>query len=198
MRSSQQQRPDVAQERVRYAAAMPTLNAFDLVFIDEAGMEQGMRLSYGYAAQGARCIENAPFRTGRRTSLIGFAGIEGGRVLPVQGSVNAAVFEAFVRQCLVPTLRAGMVVVWDNARIHSREAVRLVESVGARVLFLPRYSPEYNAIEHFWSKVKHLVRKARADTVEALRTALDVAVDAVTPEDMRGWIEHCGYQFQPS
>lgn len=198
MRPSQRDRPDVVDERARYAEAIPLLSASDLVFIDESGIEQGMRLRYGYAPQAERCIENAPFRVGRRTSLIGFTGIEAGRVLPVQGSVNAVVFETFVRACVVPHLRMGMVVIWDNARIHSKEAVRLVEATGARVLFLPRYSPEYNAIEHFWSKVKHFVRKARADTAEALREALDAAVALVTPEDVKGWIEHCGYQFQPS
>jgi len=198
MRPSQRDRPDVADERAHYAEAMSLLNASDLVFIDESGIEQGMRLRYGYAPRAQRCIENAPFRIGRRTSLIGFVGIESGQVLPVKGSVNASVFETFVRGCLVPHLRAGMVVIWDNARIHSAEAVRLVEATGARVLALPRYSPEYNAIEHFWSKVKHFVRKAGADTAETLSEALDAAVALVTPEDVKGWIEHCGYQFQPS
>lgn len=172
---------------------MPTLDGSRLVFVDESGITQGMRLSYGYAPRGRRCVENAPFRQGRRTSLIGYMGAEHGQVLPVEGSVNAAVFEAFVRHTLAPTLGEGDIVVWDNHRIHSREAVRMVEQAGARVLWLPRYSPEYNAIESMWSKVKHVVRRARADTAEALRDALEAAMACLTPDDARGWIRHCGY-----
>ena len=180
-------------ERAAYAEAMRALDASRLVFVDESGVVQGMRLSYGYAAKGQRCAENAPFRVGRRTSLLGWMGPTCGEVVPAGGSVTASVFEAFVAGSLVPRLRVGDVVVWDNARVHSAEAARLVEAAGARVLRLPRYSPEYNAIEHFWSKLKHLVRKARADTAEALTAALRSASALITPDDAQGWIRHCGY-----
>lgn len=177
---------------------MTSLDPERLIFIDESGLVQGMRLSYGYAPKGQRCYETAPFRVGRRTSLVGFISPEAGRVLAFEGTVTAEVFERFVAVCLVPHLESGDVVVWDNARIHSGEAVRLVEETGARVLSLPRYSPEYNAIEQFWSKVKHLVRTACADTSEALAQALSWAVSCVCREDVEGWIRHCGYTGQPS
>ena len=177
---------------------MAMLDPERLVFLDESGIVQGMRLGYGYAPKGARCYETVPFRVGRRTSLIGFLSLAVGRVLAFEGSVTADVFERFVAVCLVPHLDVGDVVVWDNARIHSREAVRLVEAAGATVLALPRYSPEYNAIEQFWSKVKHGVRTACADTSEALAQALKRAVSGVCREDVAGWIRHCGYTGQPS
>lgn len=180
-------------ERAAYADAMRALDGSRLVFVDESGVVQGMRLGYGYAPRGQRCAENAPYRKGRRTSLLGWMGATCGEVVPVEGSVTAAVFEAFVCGSLAPCLEPGDVVIWDNARIHSAEAVRLVEASGARVLPLPRYSPEYNAIEHFWSKVKHFVRRARADTTDALTTALAAAVALVTPGNARAWIRHCGY-----
>lgn len=197
-RPAQQLRGDVAEERAAFREQMPLLQARRLIFVDESGIVQGMRLGYGYALRGERCYENAPFRVGRRTSLIGFITPTSGRVLAFEGSVTASVFEAFVRHCMVPILEAGDVVIWDNARIHSHEAARIVEAAGAAVLALPRYSPEYNAIEQFWSKVKHGVRKARADTKEALRSALEVAVALVTQQDVQGWIAHCGYHLQPS
>lgn len=195
MRPSQQQREDIAIERGLYAEEMKRFDAARLVFVDESGFVCGMRLAYGYAPRGKRCVENAPFRVGKRQSLIGWMAACGGEVVPLEGSVSATVFERFVRQHLVPSLEVGDLVIWDNARIHSLEAVRLVEAAGARVVPLPRYSPEYNAIEMLWSKLKHYVRKLRADTVEALRAALEAAAAFVRADDARAWIEHCGYQF---
>lgn len=197
MRPAQQQRPEVALERALFAAAMKLLDAARLVFVDESGIVRGMRLAYGYAPRGARCIENAPFRVGKRRSLIGWMAANGGEIVHFEGSVTASVFEQFVRDHLVPSLEAGDIVLWDNARIHSPEAVRLVEAAGARVLPLPRYSPEYNAIELMWSKLKHYVRKLRADTAEALKAALEAAAAYLRAADARAWIEHCGYRFSP-
>lgn len=197
MRPAQQQRPDVAAERAVFAETMKRLEADDLVFVDEAGVVRGMRLGYGYAPRGQRCVENAPFRLGKRRNLMGFMSATGGEIVHFEGSVTAHVFEHFVREHLVPSLRPGHVVIWDNARIHSVEAVRLIEAAGARVLPLPRYSPEYNAIELLWSKLKHYIKKARADTAEALKEALEAAAAWLRPEDARAWIEHCGYCFLP-
>jgi transposase len=197
MRPQQQQRPDVLEERAAFAEAMKRLDAARLIFVDESGLVRGMRLSYGYAQRGERCVENAPFRVGKRRSLIGWMAATGGGIVHFEGTVTADVFEQFVREHLVPHLNRGDVVIWDNARIHRREAVRLVEAAGACVVPLPRYSPEYNAIEHLWSKLKHGVRKLRADTAEALREALAAAVAWLRPADGRAWIEHCGYRFLP-
>ena len=88
-------------------------------------------------------------------------------------------------------------VIWDNARIHSPRAAALTEAVGARVLPQSPYNPDFNAIEPMWSKVKGTVRQKLADARDALLGALDEAVSAVTPSDASGWIEHCGYTFQP-
>lgn len=183
MRLLQQQREDVAREREAFANEMQTLDAARLVFVDESGLVQGMRLTYGYAPRGARCVENAPFRVGKRQRLIGWRAAGGGDAVRLEGSVTVVVFEHFVSEYLVPCLEPGDVVIWDTARIHSPEAVQMVEAAGAHVLPLPRYSPEFNAIELLWSKVKHFVRKARADTAEALRAALEAAVFLLREED---------------
>ena len=195
MRPAQQSRPDVQAERSAFAERMKSFDAARLVFVDESGVVRGMRLAYGYALRGERCIENAPFRVGKRTSLLGWMAATGGEIVHFEGSVTAEVFEHFVRCHLVPSLERGDIVVWDNARIHSETAVALVEEAGAHVVPLPRYSPEYNAIEHLWSKLKHYVRKLRADTAEALRAALEAAAAYLSAADSRAWIEHCGYSF---
>ncbi len=196
MRAAQQDRPDVTARREAFVAGVGALDGRCLVFVDESGVRQGMRSAYGYAPRGARCVETAPFRVGRRVNLLGWMGAGHGEVVGYDGAVTAAVFERFVAEALVPRLEPGAVVVWDNARIHSARAVALVEAAGGRVEPQPPYSPDLNAIEMLWSKVKHGVRRAQADTAEALRSALERAVGAVTARDARHWIEHCGYRFQ--
>ena len=106
-----------------------------------------MRSPYGYAPRGQRCYESAPFRVGRRLGLIGWIGARDGRVVPLEGSVTAEVFEEVVQRYLVPWLEPNEIVVWDNARIHSERAVQLVRDAKADVLAQPRYSPETNAAE---------------------------------------------------
>jgi len=117
--------------------------------------------------------------------------------LAVVGGTTKEVFEAYVERVLAPTLRPGqVVVVMDNLSAHKGEAVReLVEARGCELLFLPPYSPDYNPIEEAFSKIKVLLRKAEARTREALIEAMGKAISAVTPQDVRGFFEHCGYRL---
>ncbi|MES2704998.1 MAG: transposase [Verrucomicrobiota bacterium] len=95
---------------------------------------------------------------------------------------------------LLPTLRAGDVVIMDNLRVHKTAgAVALIKDAGAEVRFLPPYSPDLNPIEKMWSKVKTLLRKAAARTHEKLLEAIAAALDAVTPENAANWFASCGY-----
>ena len=197
MIASQRLRPDVVARREAFLAEVAAIPAERLVFVDESGIEIAARSAYGFAPVGERCVEVAPFRVGKRVNLLGWMAATCGSVRTHEGPVNAPRFEAFVAESLVPCLERGDVVIWDNARIHSPAAVALVEAAGARVLAQPPYSPDVNAIEMLWSKVKALVRQKRADAREQLLAALDEAVSAVTLSDASGWIRHCGYAFQP-
>jgi transposase len=117
-----------------------------------------------------------------------------GPCVAVEGTTTSAVFEAYVEQVLVPTLRPGQVVVLDNLSSHNRRRVReLVESRGCELLFLPLYSPDLNPIEEAFSKVKGLLRRTGARTREALIEAMGQALDVVTNRDARGFFEYCGY-----
>lgn len=194
--ASQRLRPDVVARREAFLAEVAAIPAERLVFVDESGIEIGARSAYGFAPRGERCVEVAPFRVGKRVNLLGWMAATCGSIRAHEGSVKAPTFEAFVAESLVPCLEVGDVVIWDNARIHSPAAVALVASVGARVLAQPPYSPDLNAIEMLWSKVKALVRQKLADARDALLDALGEAVSAVMPSDAAGWIEHCGYTFQ--
>ena len=210
MIASQRTRPDVVARREAFLVEVASIPADRLVFVDESGVVQGMRAAYGYAPRGERCVDwagigpTAPFRVGRRMNLLGWMRADSGGVVGIEGSVKADTFEQFVATSLVPSLRRGDVVIWDNARIHGAGSVARIESVGARVLAQPPYSPDLNAIEPpptaggLWSKVKGIVRQKLADLYEDLVAALDEAVSAVRPSDAAGWIRHCGYLCQPA
>lgn len=108
--------------------------------------------------------------------------------------MNGEYFEAYVEQVLVPELRPGNIVVMDNLSVHTQVRVRkLIEQAGARLVFLPPYSPDLSPIEPAWSKVKALLRRAAARAYEGLLDAVTAALRAITPDDARGWFRHCGY-----
>lgn len=152
-------------------------------------------MAYGYAPKGQRCVEAVPLRPRGRLNLVGWMSSSRGEAVIVAARMTGALFERFVAEHLVPSLKAGDLVVWDNAPIHTNRAVALIKAAGAHVLALPRYSPEFNAIEHLWSKLKHYVRKQRADTQAALKAALQAAAAWITSSDMAAWIAHCGYSL---
>ncbi len=112
----------------------------------------------------------------------------------LQGAMDGAAFEVYVAQVLVPTLRWGDIVFMDNLSFHKDPRIRqLIEAAGAQLEFLPPYSPDLNPIELCWSKVKAILRAAKARTFEALLDALDDAFGKVTKHDAKAWFAHCGY-----
>ena len=116
--------------------------------------------------------------------------------MTVDGATTSEVFRAYVEHILVPTLQPGDVVVLDNLSPHKdKAALALIEQAGAEVRFLPPYSPDFNPIEKMWSKVKALLRGAKARTDEALLSAIGSALSRVTAQDAEGWFVSCGYSI---
>lgn len=114
--------------------------------------------------------------------------------MAIDGATSGEVFREYVRRVLVPTLRPDDLVVLDNLSAHKdHEAIRLIESVGAVVRFLPPYSPDLNPIEKMWSKIKEFLRTAKARTQEALMAAIAAALQRITAQDAQGWFLSCGY-----
>lgn len=112
----------------------------------------------------------------------------------VEGATNKDVFEAYIEQILLPTLKAGDIVILDNLSAHKSRHVReLIKSVGAELWYLPAYSPDLNPIEKMWSKIKSILRTLKARTKEALIRAIAKALEMVTVSDTKGWFESCGY-----
>lgn len=116
--------------------------------------------------------------------------------MTVEGATDTPVFEAFVESVLGPTLKPGDVVIMDNLPPHKApRTLRRIEQAGARVLFLPAYSPDLNPIEKMWSKVKEFLRAAKARTKEDLGTSIARALASVTPQDALHWFASCGYSI---
>jgi transposase len=166
-----------------------------VLFIDESGAVTNLVRSHGRSPEGSRCLAYAP--NGHWKVMTAVAAIRLGG-MPAAATMacpmDGLLFQAYLSEALVPTLAAGDVVVMDNLASHKHPRVReLIESAGARLLFLPPYSPDFNPIEMIWSKVKRLLRSAAARTVDALHEAFGVAMAAVTPADILGCFGHCGY-----
>jgi len=155
-----------------------------------------MARMYGRAPRGERCRAPVPHGHWKTTTFVGGLTLDG-VVAPMtlDGAMTGAAFLAYVEQVLVPTLRPGDIVVLDNLPAHKPAAIReAIEAAGATMLFLPPYSPDFNPIEMAFAKIKALLRKAAARTVQALWDAIRYAIDAVTPQDARSFFSACGYE----
>ena len=164
--------------------------------MDECGSNVGLAPLRARALKRERAFGEAPRNRGKNTTLLASMTADGmGPCVAVKGTTTTEVFEAYVGQVLAPALRPGQVVVLDNLGAHKGQRVReLIEARSCEVLFLPAYSPDFSPIEEAFSKLKALLRRARARTREALLVeAMGQALDAITSEDARGWFTHCGY-----
>jgi len=155
-----------------------------------------MARMYGRAVRGERCRAAVPHGHWKTTTFVGALRLSGVTApMTLDGAMNAAAFLAYVEQVLVPTLEPGDIVVLDNLPAHKPPAIRkAIEAVGAVMLFLPPYSPDFNPIEMAFAKIKALLKKAAARTVHGLWNAIRDAIDAVTPHDARGFFTTCGYE----
>ena len=167
-----------------------------LKFIDESGLHLSFTRRFGRAAPGQRVVDAVPQQPGGLSwTLLGALGV-GGLSAPwvLEGPVDSAAFEVYVRQVLGPTLTPGDIVVMDNLSAHKATAVKqALQARGAHVHFLPAYSPDLNPIEQCWLKIKTALRAAKARTFDALLKALKMALKTITRADAIAWFTHCGY-----
>lgn len=170
-----------------------------LKFIDEIGVHLGLTRLYGRATPGERVVEATPGYSGAHYTVVAALGLQGiGAPWVFEGATSGVAFETYVERVLVPTLEAGDLVLIDNLSAHKGDPIRqLIEGCGARLHFLPPYSPDWNPIELCWSKVKAALREAKARTFEALVDALCHALQAIHPADVLAWFAHCGYALKP-
>jgi transposase len=166
-----------------------------LVFIDETWAKTNMAPLRGWCQRGARLKAKAPF--GRWKTMTFIAALRCDRIdapCLFDGPINGEAFLAYVLTFLVPTLRAGDVVIMDNLGSHRGKPVRkAIRAAGARLVFLPKYSPDLNPIEQVFSKLKHMLRKAQARSYEGLLDAVARLLDTYAPDESANYLRNSGY-----
>jgi transposase len=165
------------------------------VFIDETGLSTKMARLRGRALRGERCRAGVPHGHWKTTTFTGALRLTGMTAPFVyDGAMNGTVFLAYVEQVLVPTLRPGDVVVMDNLPAHKAAGVRgAIDAVGASLLYLPPYSPDFNPIENAFSKLKARLRAKAERTIAALWDTVGSLIDLFTPTECANYFKAAGY-----
>jgi transposase len=195
VRASEQDRADVARRRGRWKLHQGKLEAARLVFIDETWAKTNMTRSHGRSARGTRLLAKLPH--GRWRTMTFLAALRHDRIeapCVIDGPINAGSFLAYVEQCLVPTLKPGDIVIMDNLGSHKGSAVRqAIRKAGAKLFFLPPYSPDLNPIEQLFAKLKTLLKKAAERTVEATWRRIGHLLGCFTPKECANYLKNAGY-----
>ena len=187
----------MAAARERWRRDQPAFDPRRLVFIDETWAKTNMARARGRCRRGARLIGRVPHGHWKTTTFVAALRHDGITApFVVARPMNGVIFRAYVERVLAPTLEPGDVVILDNLGSHkSTEVRRLIEARGARLLFLPPYSPDLNPIELAFAKLKALLRKAGERSVDELWTRIGELLDAFTPEECRNYFNHAGYAY---
>ncbi len=182
-------------QRTLFQKAVTAWDVARFKFLDESSVNLSLTRLYGRAAPHQRVVDQVPLPTGPQTTTLAVIGLTGMTApLMLSGAVNGTVFYGYIAQCVAPTLQPGDVLFMDNLPAHKIAGIEaLVEAQGARLIYLPPYSPDFNPIELAWSKVKATLRRLKARTLPDLLKALKQALLAITPQDVQGWFTHCGY-----
>jgi transposase len=185
----------VARRRAQWKKYQARIDPARLVFIDETWTKTNMAPLRGWCARGSRLIGKAPH--GRWRTLTFVAALRCDRIEApclFDGPINGIRFLTYVKRFLLPTLKPGDVVIMDNLGSHKGKVVRrLIRSIGARLLFLPPYSPDLNPIEQVFAKLKHLLRQASERTAEAVCDRIGRLLDRFPPAECRNYLANAGY-----
>ena len=166
-----------------------------MVFLDESGVNTGLTRNYGRSFGKERVKDSVPFNRPLRTTIVSSVRLNGEYAHQViDGAMNSKLFKEYIEKVLCPTLKVGDIVIMDNLSSHKVKGIKeLIESVGAKLKYLPPYSPDYNPIELLWSKMKSFLRKWKIRVKEKLPEAITNAISFVTESDCHNWFSHCGY-----
>jgi transposase len=165
------------------------------VFVDESGANTQMTRRHGRSPVGQRLIGSVPQGHYQTSTMIAALKLQGPQApWMFDGPMDGELFLAWVKKGLVPVLQRDDVVILDNLSTHKVAGVKeAIESAGARLKYLPPYSPDFNPIENLWSKVKQGVKSRAPRTARQLFKAFGAAFAAVTPADCCGFFRHAGY-----
>jgi len=185
----------VARRRAQWSKYRKWIDSTRLVFIDETWTKTNMAPLRGWAPCGQRLKAKVPH--GHWKTMTFLAALRHDRITApwlIDGPINGETFQLYVEKVLVPTLRPGDIVIMDNLGSHKGKAVRsAIRAAGARLFYLPKYSPDLNPIEQFFAKLKHWLRKAAQRTTEAVFEAIGPILNAVTPAECANYFSNAGY-----
>ena len=185
----------MAEKRKAWNGIIFGFSANNLVFLDESGCNTDMTRQYAYAQGGSRAVDSAPLSKPKNATILSSIQLDGSlHYTTFSGGTTVEKFKQYLENGLLPYLNPDSVLVMDNMKSHHAKAIKqLPEEAKIRYVFLPPYSPDLNPIENLWSKVKALLRKFKARTLETLPDAIQRAFRAVTLPDCSGWFCACGY-----
>ncbi len=192
----EQDRWDVQAKRAAFVAQQANLDASKLIFLDESGFRLGTPPNYG-SPVGEKAPGKATHGDWCTMTMIGAIALDGWRgFVTIDAPTDGDVFLAYVQQQLAPRLKPGDIVVMDNLAAHKGSAViAAIHAVGAEVLFLPPYSPEYNPIEKAWAKLKDILRRLPTLSRDAFDDAVAFAMTAISNADVSAWTAFAGYSL---
>jgi transposase len=197
MVAGERDRPDVARRRAQWIGYQNRVEPERLVFIDETWTRTDMAPLRGWALRGHRLPAKVPHGRWKTTTFL--AALRHDRIVApwlIEGPIDGESFRTYVEKVLVPTLHEGDIVIMDNLGSHKGSAVRaLIRAAGAKLFFLPKYSPDLNPIEQVFAKLKHLLRKAAARTVEAICAAIGELLGAFSPQECANYFKNSGYSL---
>ena len=195
MPASEQERPDVAEARAAWKAGQASLDPAKLVFIDETGASTKMTRLYARARRGKRAVGRVPWGHWKVVTFVVALRLDGMTApFVIDWAMNSTTFIEYVRQCLVPTLKEGDIVVLDNLPAHKPDDVReLIEGAGAELRYLPPYSPDLNPIELSFATLKAHLRKAAKRTIPDIIDEIANAIPLCKPTNSRGYFKQAGY-----
>jgi transposase len=193
--AAEQERPDVADARAAWKNDQPSLDPARLVFIDETGTSTNMARLRGRAKRGRRVIGRVPW--GHWKTMTFVAGLRQDAITApfvIDRAMTGAIFVEYIRQCLVPTLMPGDIVVMDNLPAHKNDEVReIIAAAGAELRYLPPYSPDLNPIEQAFSKLKAHLRKAQERSLDRLWQRIGKLLDLFRPSECANFFANAGY-----
>lgn len=184
-------------KRSDFIDSVESIDPSKLIFIDESGAHLGMSSDYARVEGGQRAFMPKPFNKGEKFSIIGAIALTGiVAMLYTASAVNTTIFKEFLEQLLVPKLKRGQFVILDNVSFHkSQEIIDLIESTGAKVVFLPPYSPDLSPIEKMWSKIKEIFKRKKPRNKADFHDAIFTAITSMNSNDFDEWYEACGYSL---
>jgi transposase len=193
--AAERDRPDVAERRAVWHEQLAAESVAALVLVDESGANTKLTRLRGRALGGQRLLARVPHGHYQTSTLISGLRLEGPCAPRLFGGpMNGEMFVAWVRQGLSPSLRPGDVVILDNLSTHKIRGVReAIEAVGARLFYLPPYSPDFNPIEPMWSKIKQILRSHAPRTEQELLGAANIAFQSISRADCKGFFFSAQY-----